>query len=364
MSRRWIRDAKIASRVVRKDGLPVSLIFFVTSRCNLLCSHCFYWEELNKPKKELSLEEVEKITRTLPNLLTVSLTGGEPYLRKDIADIAHCFEKNSHVRNIQIPSNGLLVDKTISRVEQLMSRVRNARVCTGVSLDGPEEIHNRIRQNSRSYQKAVETFRGLKKLKTSFENLSVGIALTVSAANQHCLDEFFEDIVHQLDPDAITITLTRGNPIDPSLKAVDLDIYRRFAKKVIEYRRNHLLSDSWIDRLVIAKEEETYHLIEEASLADRRISPCYSGELIGILSETGEVYLCETLDRSMGNIRDHNYDFSSLWRSTRASQARQYQKALGCQCTYECAMSMNTLFNPRRALRIVSRSLTGRSSLT
>lgn len=363
MSGRWIRDARIASRVVHKGGLPVSLIFFVTSRCNLLCSHCFYWDELNKPKKELSLEEIEKITKSLPNLLTVSLTGGEPYLRKDIAEIAHCFEKNSHVRNIQIPSNGLLVDKTITRVEQLMSRVQHARVSTGVSLDGPKEIHNKIRQNPKSFARAIETFRGLKELKPSFPNLSVGVALTVSAANQHCLDEFFEQIVDELDPDAFTITLTRGDPIDPSLKAVDPDIYRRFSKKVIEHRRQHFLEDSWIDRLVAAKEEETYKLIKEASSAEKRIAPCYSGELIGILSETGEVYLCETLDRSMGNIREHGHDFSRLWKSSQASSAREYQKKLGCQCTYECAMSVNTLFNPRRALRIVSRSLTGGSSL-
>ena len=81
------RDLSIASRILRKDGLPVSLIFFVTSKSNLLCKHCFYWEELNLPKNELSLEEIEKVARSLPNLLTVSLTGGEPYLRPDLPQI-------------------------------------------------------------------------------------------------------------------------------------------------------------------------------------------------------------------------------------------------------------------------------------
>ncbi len=357
MADRLLRDLQIASRLFVKRGTPVSLIFFVTSRCNLLCTHCFYWAELNKPKKELSLEEIEKVSRSLPNLLSLSLTGGEPYLRPDLPEIAEAFERNSAVRNIQIPSNGLLVDKTLQRAEALLRKVRRARVATGVSLDGPEEIHNTIRQNPRSFQKALETLEGLKKLKPSFPNLSVGVALTVSAANQERLDEFYEYVRDSLQPDAITITLTRGDPIDPSLKVVDLDRYHEFSRRVIDYRRKHRVSRGWMDRMVIAKEEETYRLIREASGAEKRVSPCYGGQLIGILSETGEVHVCETLEKSMGNIRDFDCDLAALWRSQPGESARRYQQDLGCQCTYECAMSVNTLFNPRRAARIFKNSI-------
>ena len=90
--RRVTRNLGIASRLFIKQGLPVNLIFFVTSKCNLLCRHCFYWEELNLPKNELSLDEIEKVARSLPNLLSLSLTGGEPYLRPDLPDIAAAFE--------------------------------------------------------------------------------------------------------------------------------------------------------------------------------------------------------------------------------------------------------------------------------
>jgi hypothetical protein len=166
-----------------------------------------------------------------------------------------------------------------------------------------------------------------------------------------------DEITSDLQPDAITLTLTRGNPIDATLKEVDLNRYREAARRVVEYRRSHLLTDHWVDRLVVAKEEETYRLVQEASGATGRISPCYGGELIGILSETGKVYLCETLDRSMGNVRDFDCDLGALWEASEAVEARRFQKELGCQCTYECAMSVNTLFNPRRALRIAKNSL-------
>ncbi|MFQ5739100.1 MAG: radical SAM protein [Acidobacteriota bacterium] len=356
MSPGLIADAKIASRLFLKRGLPVNLIFFVTSRCNLLCTHCFYWEELNKPKEELNLDEIERISRSLPNLLSLSLTGGEPYLRPDLPDIAAAFERNSQVRNIQIPSNGLLVDKTIQRTEELLRKVRRARVCTGISLDGPEAIHNSIRQNARSFGRALESLAELKKLKPSFPNLSVGVAFTVTAANQQHLDEFYRFVSEDLEPDAITITLARGSPLDPSLTEVDLSLYNRFYEKVLQYRKAHGFCSRWSDRIVIAKEEETYRLVSEAARSQSRVSPCYGGELIGVLAETGDVHVCETLDRSMGNVRDFGCDFAALWESQQAEAGRLFQKTLGCQCTYECAMSVNTLFNPRRALRIARNS--------
>jgi len=352
-----IQDLKISSRLLLRRGNPVNLIVFVTSKCNLLCRHCFYWEELNLKKDELTLEEFEKISRSLPNLLSVSLTGGEPFLRKDLPQIAEFFSKNSGARNIQIPSNGFLVDRTVQRAGELLSRVPDSRVCTGVSLDGPREIHNEIRQNPKSFERAVETLHELKRLKPSFPNLSVGVALTVSRANQDRLDDFLSFVEDELHPDAITVTLARGNPMDPSLKEVDLDVYRRVAERVVEYRRRNRLTDGWADRLVISKEEETYQLIGEAAQATKRINPCFGGELIGILSETGEVFPCEILDQSMGNVRDFNCDFAALWRAHAAAEARKYQKKLSCQCTYECAMSVNTLFTPRRALRIGTRSI-------
>ncbi|MEE8587230.1 MAG: radical SAM protein, partial [Acidobacteriota bacterium] len=59
----------------------------------------------------------------------------------------------------------------------------------------------------------------------------------------------------------------------------------------------------------------------------------------------------------MGNVREFDCDFSKLWFSRSADEGRRYQKELGCQCTYECAMSVNTLFNPRRAARILRNAL-------
>ena len=53
------------------------MTFFVTSRCNFRCHHCFYWREIQEDKDELTLKEIGKFTKSLPRLLHVLLTGGD-----------------------------------------------------------------------------------------------------------------------------------------------------------------------------------------------------------------------------------------------------------------------------------------------
>jgi hypothetical protein len=58
--------------------MPVYLLVFVTARCDARCGHCFYWQELNSGNRELSLEEYDRLARSLGPVLQVTLTGGNP----------------------------------------------------------------------------------------------------------------------------------------------------------------------------------------------------------------------------------------------------------------------------------------------
>ena len=58
-----------ASRIIKKSGPPIQLTFFLTSRCNLRCEHCFYWKELDSDHShELSLDEIKNTIENLYNL--------------------------------------------------------------------------------------------------------------------------------------------------------------------------------------------------------------------------------------------------------------------------------------------------------
>ena len=70
---------------------PISLVHFITNRCNARCSFCFI--DFNNPntfKGELSLDEINKLTKNLgKSLSNVNLTDGEPFVAKIIRSL--CF---------------------------------------------------------------------------------------------------------------------------------------------------------------------------------------------------------------------------------------------------------------------------------
>jgi len=95
----------LSKSLLKKNQLPSFFIFYPTSRCNMTCSHCFYHDSLNKKFNELTLEEIDKFTKTMDPLLQLVITGGEPYIRDDIDKIVKIFYDNTNVPNISIPSS-------------------------------------------------------------------------------------------------------------------------------------------------------------------------------------------------------------------------------------------------------------------
>ena len=66
-----------------------------------------------------------------------------------------------------------------------------------------------------------------------------------------------------------------------------------------------------------------------------------------MITATGDVYPCEVLNKSLGNLRDYNYDLKKLWQDKAAEETREFISKTNCHCEYECAMSVNILSNPK-----------------
>src|SRR5688500_19607938 len=69
-------------RSTKREKRLGTVILFVTSRCNSLCRTCFYHNELNQPG-DMTFEEIEKVSRTMPPITDLWLSGGEPTLRHE-----------------------------------------------------------------------------------------------------------------------------------------------------------------------------------------------------------------------------------------------------------------------------------------
>jgi len=159
------------------------LIFCVTFKCNLKCKICSIWKKDHR--EELSVGEIEKMFKKLPNLSWLDLTGGEIALREDLIDVIRTIITHSrNLKGFHMTSNGMLPEKIIKAAQEVI-RLKLKPVIS-ISIDGPPEVHDLLRGHKGSYAQAIKTFTALKSLKNSDTHISC----TISKFNLKYIDEF------------------------------------------------------------------------------------------------------------------------------------------------------------------------------
>lgn len=332
------------------------LIFYVTSRCNLRCDHCFYVDEL-RACDELTLTEIRRVARSVCPLEFVRITGGEPFLRSDLPLVVEAFVRESGVRRIGIITNGTLPDLTASTVEEILLRCPSVELDVGVSVDGLRETHDRLRNRSGVFDQCRATVRHLLRLRALLAGLRVSVVVTVSSANVRELDELYDELsgwgAVRISPNSL-----RGRVQESSLKPVSFEMYERFALKCETY---HRAQDRGLRSVVQrAKNRLSRRAIREILAGQTSSVPCLAGTRIGVLYPDGVVSVCEPLfhqagsgsdgrpiDPVLGNVRETGGDLSSLWQSERAAKARKWIVHSGCSCTHECFLTASILWGPR-----------------
>jgi len=174
------------------SGAENAFDFFVqmhlTERCNLACTHCY---QEGSPGKEMTLEEIGRgladisdtvrswsETYEIPFAPSFNVTGGEPFLRKDLPDILRGISRYGFASYLL--TNGTLVDGAKARMLAELA-VRGVQV----SVEGPEELHERIRGKN-SFSAAM---RGIGHL------LDAGITVTMNVTLSELNGDSFPDIV-------------------------------------------------------------------------------------------------------------------------------------------------------------------------
>jgi MoaA/NifB/PqqE/SkfB family radical SAM enzyme len=337
------------------------LLFYVTSRCNLRCKHCFYLDELNK-HEEMSLEEIEKVAKSLYPLDFVRMTGGEPFLRKDLPEVIHVFSQHAGVCRMGLISNGTRPEWAEKAIRKTFEMNPDITLDVGISVDGLEEVHDNIRGLKGSYNNAKQTAQTMVRLKDEFPNLLSSLVLTVTSQNEKHLDEFYDE-VSSWGVDRLSVNHVRGKVHEQSLLEVSYDRYREFAERCEAYHLEH--DKSWKAGVQRAKNRLTRNAIEEVVSGAPSQIACMAGSSIGVLYSDGVVNVCEMLEgeletvegippanAGLGNVRDVDHDFYRIWHSENAENCRRWIKATNCSCSHECFLTASILFNPRNYPRL------------
>jgi len=141
--------------------------------CNLRCRMCPFWRRPDE--KLLTVEEEVKMMDSLKKagVVFMGFEGGEPLLRRDIAQILMESSKRFHTSMV---TNGWLLKTKIHEIKDYLDFVF-------VSLDGPEEVHDKIRGITGSFKRAVEGIIEAKKY------LGVAISHTIMSENLDHIQE-------------------------------------------------------------------------------------------------------------------------------------------------------------------------------
>ena len=328
------------------------MIFYITDKCNLKCSHCFYWRHINKKTDEMSLGQIKKVIRSLKNRLeSVVITGGEPFLRKEIFEICKYFERYNKTKKIIIATNATLPETVYEKVNLILKKT-NLDLDIQISLDGLEKTHDEIRGVHGSFQNVIKTVNKLKKLKMN-GNFNVSISTTISKKNiaeipalmdfvQKELKEFHGlQIMRNSKLHSFNVPKEILSDFDSQEKILGLKEIKAILEKINEKKTNK--NDPLLDRITEIFNEYMIEILEKK----KPLLKCRAGKIDGVVYSNGNVAMCE-FTKSFAQLKDYNYDFYKLWNSNKAKRMRE--KISCCFCIHPCNL-ITSMRSDRKALK-------------
>ena len=331
---------------------PIQLTFFVTRKCNARCPFCFYIAPQGNPAEsetDLSVEEIRNISSSLGRLLWLAFSGGEIFLRKDLTRISRIFYSLNKPSIMLYPTNGLMPERITDTIEDILRHCRHTVVVVKLSMDGLHKDHDAIRNTPGSFEKVMQSYRLLSRLLDRYPNFELGINTLFCSENQDKMDDIIDFVERLEHVNTHTISMVRGNLVYPHYKRIDPWKYHHAIRRLQQNVRDKASGVYRFRgaRLKAAQDILQRRFIYQTLLRRQRQIPCYAGRLNLVLTELGNVYPCEILSTSLGNVREHDYNVRKILRSERSRSVLDSIVHNRCYCTHECYYITNILFNLR-----------------
>jgi radical SAM protein with 4Fe4S-binding SPASM domain len=327
---------------------PIYLLNFVTNRCNAACDHCFYWEELNtNVRSELTVEEHQRIARSLGAMFQVTFTGGSPELRKDLPELVYEYHRHCLPAHMTFCMLGYSTDMIVSHVTKMLERCNGQKITIGISLDGIGDEHDEYRKLPGLFDRVVKTVHGLAAVRARFPNLRVAIGMTVHGLNRHKVEHTAAWARQNLPIDILKPILVRGNPLNPETRHEDsmqdcIDKYDR----ITDFDREWLIAKGMskftaMDYVINAKENVQRNLIKHISQTGDSPVTCSGARETAVLYPNGNIAGCEMRENVLGNMRSADFNFEKIWFGDEAKHFRDTTGAVEqCQgCYHHCFIS-------------------------
>lgn len=323
---------------------PYRLTYVVTYRCQLRCSSCKVWQRT--ADQELTLEQIDEFFSRSNRFSWVNLSGGELFLREDIEGIMEAvFRHCRQLYLLDFPTNGFATERITETVARIIRDYRPPRLLVTISLDGPQELHDRLRGVGGSWEKAIGTFARLCRLRN--RQFGVFFGMTLQPENADKFLETFREAQRRipgLDYSDFHLNLVHssrhyyGN--EQPLTAETKKILKQNFERIAGLRKLNRFSP-------VGLLERRYQRLVSKYLEEARTPvPCQALSASFFLDPRGDVYPCSIYDRRIGNIVDFGYDIDRLWKSSLRNSAREEIRQYRCpQCWTPCEAYQSILAN-------------------
>jgi MoaA/NifB/PqqE/SkfB family radical SAM enzyme len=335
---------KAARSGLFSPGNPITLTYSVTAACQSRCKTCHigleYRKDPQRKEKDLKLDEIEKIFMSLGHVYFFNISGGEPFLRKDLPDIIGLACRYLKPRIIHVPTNGISSERirelTIQSLETINQYDPGVAFTVKPSIDGVGEIHDEIRGVRGNFERLKKTISYLKEIEKDYRNLHLELGTVISRFNIDHLSDI-EDYVHSLGVQSYRNEIAEQRTEFYNLEdriTPDAETYER-----LMHQFSAKIKENISDKRELAKVTESFRLVYydlavQIVREQRQVIPCYAGISNVHINFDGEVWPCCVLGYSkpMGFLREQGYDFQKVWNSHQANMTRRYIKDGNCAC--------------------------------
>lgn len=329
---------------------PSWCTYIVTFVCNARCQMCDSWQ---MPRMdELTVDEVSRSFGQIGKLDVVRITGGEPFVRKDLGGIAEAILRQSRPMVIHITTNGSMPERVASFVEGF-SEAGKLRFM--VSFDGLPEVHDANRGKGVSFSRAKETVEVLAGLREK-HGLEVSVNHTViskASLEDHgelrrqmaSLGVDVHSVLAYADSSMYSVTLhgkngdhlivPKGYPLHPDLAGADVDGFVSDQLRLSQESSSALL-----------RRGKRYYLrgLQARLRGEAGAKPkprCVALRSHLRILPDGGVPICQFNTEVVGNLREESFD--SLWKKSNVAEARRWVDA--CPgCWAECEVMPNAIY--------------------
>ena len=325
-----------------RSSCPLHIALFVTQRCNARCTMCNLKEILNKKEKqEPTLDDIEKLLFGLKATKpSITLFGGEPFVRKDIVDIVKLVKK--HGFSCGMFTNGILLNKdSVLRLSELSMDF------IVFSIQGIGETHDKIVGIKGAYSQLINNMDLFIKHR---KHTKIIVHIMISEDN---LDDLVRlaRVCRSKGVDLVRF----GHPT--FFTSSDIEKNRELTKKLFPGEEISEMSYAYNPE---GKTEEYYNTVKKLKrefgskiifvpdLSLPEVKNWYSGDFKTkakclflwrglFIYPNGDVYPCESLRYPMGNV--YKQDFKDIWNSDKYAKLRRIiKKGLLPACARCCKL--------------------------